>query len=193
MEEKDFEEMRAQIAILKEKLNEQEIVSDRLVKQSMRDKVDVIKKMQRKQFGLALFACIIFPILHFGANLSWPLVIASDILMVFCVLATWYVNRPINDPTIYAKDVATTAGIFAKVKRQYQQWICYWAPSLCIPWIAWYAYDFLAGNPTIAEGNMGYFIVGWIVLCAGFGAIYGYQQHKKAVNACQEIIEQLSA
>lgn len=191
MEEKDFEEMRAQIAMLKEKLNHQDIVSDRLIKQSMRDKVNIIKRQQMRHFSLAIVACLLFPFMHYFIGLTWPFVIVSMLLMVFCVLATWYVNKPINDPGIYTMNVAATQQIFAKAKQQYHDWLVYWTPALCIPWISWYCYE--CSSLEVFSGTMVWVMCIYIWVCAGIGFLCGYSMHRKAVRAMQDIIDQLQA
>lgn len=191
MEEKEFEEMRAQIAMLKEKLNHQDIVNDRLIKQSMRDKVSIIKRQQVRQFTMAILASLLIPMLHFTVGLSWPFVVVSVLLMIFCMVATWYINKPILDPAIYTMQVAAAQQLFAKAKQQYHDWLVYWTPTLCIPWISWYCYE--CSMSEVFSGRVVWAVCIYIWLCCGIGFLWGYSMHRKSVRAMQDIIDQLQA
>lgn len=189
MEAKELMEMREQLAFLKEKLEKQEIVNDKLIKNSMRDRVKDINLVARKQFICAAIACLIMPIDHYAFNLSWAFVIVTIIMMIGCVYATWKYNKPINDPQIFNQDVTTTLRTFVKVKQQHHNWIVYVTPSIIIPWILWFCYEYVTAMGY--EGRTMYYACAYISICGLLGFILGYKWHKKAVHAMQEIIDQL--
>ena len=62
MEEKNFEELRNQFAILKEQLNKQEIVNDRLLRETMKAKKKDINSTKNLEYGCVLFCLFILPL-----------------------------------------------------------------------------------------------------------------------------------
>ena len=62
MEEKNFEELRNQFAILKEQLNKQEIVNDRLLRETMKAKKRDINSSKNLEYGCVLFCLFILPL-----------------------------------------------------------------------------------------------------------------------------------
>ena len=63
-ENQELEEMRHQIAILHKKLDAQEIVNSRLMKNVLTHRIDIINRQTIGSYASALFTIIIFPILH---------------------------------------------------------------------------------------------------------------------------------
>ncbi|MBQ0056906.1 MAG: hypothetical protein KBT20_04535 [Bacteroidales bacterium] len=189
MEEKDFMEMRNQINLLKNKLNQQEIINNRLIKSSMRDKQ---QEINRKGIKTSIIAAIAIPLwigVHYATGISWALAIATSAMMIFCIAATWYCHYPINKAGLLSSDVKTVARAFAQVKHMYHIWITRFTPTLILPWLAWVCYEYQEVLPVPAEQK--YFLYAAILGGAFIGFLIGYRIHCKVVNACQEIIDQL--
>ena len=68
----ELEDMREQMSTLKKKLNQQEIVNDRLVRRSMKNEVNTIT---RRYTIVMILSVLTVPFLdrfeHFYANLRW--------------------------------------------------------------------------------------------------------------------------
>ena len=196
MEENDFMEMRAQVALLKEKLNQQDIVNDRLIRASMRDKQNEINRQGRFVIISSVFGVMLWILIyiqsnmgsHQGFGISLGLCIATCLMLVFCCAATWYCHRPINQVNLFSGDVKTVAQAFASVKRMYQIWITCFAPALIIPWLLWVCHDYAL----YLEGISIWAVYAIVLSGALVGFFVGYSRHRRVVNACQEIIDQLS-
>lgn len=67
----ELEEMRQQMAILKEKLNAQELVSDRLLRESMLGKMSFMKKYTWVSYFLLAFVCVVYYWMCSALHLSW--------------------------------------------------------------------------------------------------------------------------
>lgn len=189
MEEKDFKEMRNQINLLKDKLNHQEIVNNRLIKASMRNKQQEINRKGIKMSIIAVFAIPLWIGIHYTIGISWALAIATCAMMIFCIAATWYCHYPINKPDLFSRDVKTVASAFAQVKRMYHIWITRFAPTLILPWLAWVCYEYQEVLPVPAEQK--WFFYTTILGGALAGFLIGYRMHCKVVDACQEVIDKL--
>lgn len=189
MEEKDFMEMRNQINLLKGKLNQQEIVNNRLIRASMRDKQQEINRKAIKMSAIGVLAIPLWIGIHYTSGISWALALTTCAMMIFCIAATWYCHYPINKAGLFSGDVKTVANAFAQVKHMYHIWITRFAPTLILPWLAWVCYEYQEVLPFPTEQKwITYAIVLGGALC---GFLLGYNMHRKVVNTCQEVIDQL--
>ena len=87
----DFENMRQQMTTLKNKLNKQEIVNDRLIRRSMRDTAGNITR--RYYFIMALCLLMIpytYVVFVMSMELSLAFWIGTSIFMLVCGGATYY-------------------------------------------------------------------------------------------------------
>ena len=189
MEEKDFMEMRNQINLLKGKLNQQEIVNNRLIKASMRDKQQEINRKAIKMSAIGVLGIPLWIGIHYTSGISWALALTTCAMMIFCIAATWYCHYPINKSGLFSGDVKTVASAFAEVKHMYHIWITRFAPTLILPWLAWVCYEYQDVLPVPANQKW----IPYTIVLGGalFGFLIGYNMHRKVVNACQEVIDQL--
>ncbi len=185
----NFEEMRNQIALLKQKLDHQEIVNDHLLRETMRARVTAINKTKIFSFVCAAFCILLYPLLSMSGALGNAFVIATCVMMLFCSFATYYIHRPVDRMNLMTEDLATVAKVMAKFRRQYNQWLYYVTPSLFIPWLAWVVYEFAWKN---APDGMNHWLMALPLLVgAVIGLLIGYYMHRNTVNAAQKIIDQI--
>ncbi len=185
----NFEEMRNQIALLKEKLDRQEIVSDHLLRETMRTGVSAINKNKLLAYVCALLCLVLYPLLYVSGTFSNAFVIATCLMMLLCFVATYYIHRPVDRMNLMTEDLVTVARVMAKFRRQYDQWMYYVTPSLLIPWLSWAVYEFAWKN---APAGMNHWLMALPLLVgAGIGLLIGYYMHRNTVNAAQKIIDQI--
>ena len=190
MEEMDFMEMRNQINLLKDKLNQQEIVNNRLIRASMRNKQQEINRKAIKMSVVSALAVPLWIAIHYISGISWALALTTCAMMIFCIAATWYCHRPINKAGIFTSDVKTVANAFAEVKHMYHVWITRFTPTLLLPWLAWVCYEY---QEILPFNNEQLWITYTFILGgAAIGFLIGYRMHCKVVDACQEVIDQLN-
>jgi len=189
MEEKNFDEMRQQISILKNKLDNQEIVSDRLMRETMKVKVTDIDRTERMSYVAAIFCIVLYPLLAVTGILSWMFSIATCLMMLFCIVATIYIHRPIHKTNLMTSDLATVARVMDRFKKQYDGWLYYICPALLIPWLAIFCYDFVQSHSI--EGINPIWMCLPLIVGAAIGLIIGLRYHFRAVKAAKSIIEQI--
>lgn len=189
MEDKDFMEMRKQIAILNDKLNEQTIVNDRLIRASMRDGQQEINRQGWRQAVIAILAIPLWLLIYQMGTCSLALALVTAGMMIFSIAATWYCHRPVNHANLYTDDVASVAKAFASVKRMYHIWITRFAPAMLLPWLAWIMYEY-SHRLEIDEEHR-WAIYAMVITGALIGFLIGYSWHRKVVRKCQDVIDQL--
>lgn len=191
METINIEEMRNQIAILKNKLNEQEIVSDRLLRETMKTKVKTLNSLEYRSLACAVVAMFLFIPMHYDTNMSWAFCISTAIMMLFCFIATLYIYHPINKTDLMSADMATVAQIMARFRRQNSFWIRYITPTLIIPWLLWAVYEFAQANGVDLFSPLGAIVTLPLLIGAVIGGIIGFAWHRKAQSTALDIIKQI--
>lgn len=189
MEMNELQEMREQLNILRDKLNNQQIVNDRLLRETMKGKVSGINKNEIRVIALGSFCCLIYPLLHYTSGVSWTTVIATILLMVFTIGATIYIHRPLHQTDLMSADLASVARIMARFKNQYRQYLHVVCPIIITPWLAWFCYDYT--EVMGMQGASRWCVIGFLVCCGLCGFLIGYFWHRKTVNMAQDIIRQI--
>ena len=190
MEDMNYEEMRNQMAMLREHLDKQEIVSDRLLRDAMKTKTKDIKYTKQMVYGAAAACIIIYPLTTLSHIWSWPFALATCAMMIFCVLATYYIHKPVERLNYMTDDLATVARVMARFKKQYDDWLHYVTPALLIPWFTWACYEI--GWKNAPAGTNPWPIVIALLIGGCLGGVIGYLYHRKAVNAAQSVIDQIN-
>lgn len=138
MEELNFEEMRNQIAILKTKLDNQDIVNDRMMRNVISSKTNNMKRPIIVSILCALFVIIVAPI-SFRESLgtSWYFIIGTDVMMLYCILRESLFKRQLRDSDLMNSSLLEVAKRMAEFKKSYKR---YTLSNMCLllpAWIAW--------------------------------------------------------
>ncbi len=189
MEEMNFEEMRNQFAILKDQLNKQEIISDHLLRETMKAKKSAINSTKRMEYICVAICLILYPLLGFDNTISLAFIIATCLMVIVSAVATHYIHKPVDDLNFMRDDFTTVARVMAKFKKQYDQWLYYVTPALIIPWLCWVCYEFAWKNAP--EGVNPWFMTSALIVGVIIGGAIGLYYHFKAVNAAQDIMNQI--
>lgn len=189
MEDMNFEELRNQFAILKDQLKKQEIVSDHLIRETMKAKKSNINSTKRMCYACAVIAVLFTPMNFYSHAWSLPFCIVTCLMMLFCAVATYYIHRPVDKLNFMTDDFATVARVMAKFKKQYDMWLYYVTPVIVIPWLGWACYD--SAFKHAKEGMNPWSIVIAMIIGGSIGAAIGLYYHFKAVNAAKDIIKQI--
>lgn len=189
MEEMKFDEMRSQIAILKKKLNKQEIVNDRLLRETMRTKVNTINSVEVRCIFCAVLCILLYPQMRYFIRFSQVFCLVTCAMMLFCIIGTVYIHHPLHDRNLMSTDMKNVADVMSRFKHQYDMWLRYVTPTLLLPWITWVCYELVKTNPN-ADIPVAYIIAPPLIGCV-IGGIIGLRWHKKAVNAAEDIIREI--
>ena len=183
----DLENMRQQMTTLKNKLNQQEIVNDRLMRRSMRNEVNTITRRYYIIMAIGLFM-VPYGYWCFGklCGLSLLFWIVSSIFMLVCAGATYYTLRKINDPNLMNRNLVEARRKVASAKKFEANWLFFGIHAVIL-WLSWFLYETYQINGG-AYSN-GFFWGG----CIGgiIGAICGLSLNFKTQRQYQDIIDQI--
>ena len=187
MNEFELEDMRQQMQTLKKKLQQQEIVNDRLIRQSMKKNADNITRRYRVLIAVGLlmipYGYWAFVVLSGFSIAFW---IGSCLLMIACVAATYYNSRNVSEANLMHNSLVEVRKSMARAKKFDADWLYIGIPAVML-WFAWFIYEaYRVDGGTFGSGP---FWGGCIGGCVG--AIIGFRMHFKTQRQYQEIIDQI--
>ena len=183
----DLENMRQQMTTLKNKLNKQEIVNDRLVRRSMKNEVNTITRRYYIIMALGLF------MIPYGywcfvklCGLSVFFWIVTSIFMLICAGATYYTLRKINDPDMMNRNLVEARKRVASAKKFEANWLFFGIPAVVL-WMSWVLYEtYQLHGGAVSNGLFWGGCIGGII-----GAICGLSINFKTQRQYQDTIDQI--
>ena len=137
----ELEQLRSQVAEFKNRLEQQEIVSERLLKQAMTGHVSWIKQMSAwgGVVDLALVPLTVY-LLRSIVGVSWLPILAVCIVMVFEAFFNFWNVSTIRDKYLAANDVINTQHRLRTYKRREKLYFYIIVPFLLL-WLVWLFLD----------------------------------------------------
>ena len=180
----ELEDMRAQLALLKNKLDKEEIVNDRLLRETMKQKIDFINHKAFYNTSSSVIVIILAVVLFPLYGLSWWLVGYTVLMMLVCMLFTWIDHRGFT-PDLMNGDLLTAAKRMRKLKKDYQDWRYIGYPMVVV-WAVWLVWELLSRmtDRVMARGMVVGLIVGLVI-----GGLIGLKMKKNTLRRVDEIIE----
>ena len=183
----ELENMRQQMETLKKKLDQQEIVNDRMIRQSMEK---TASNISRRYNIIMILGILMVPyfywvfIKHCGFSMTFW--IASSVFMLVCVGATYYNSRNLNDSNMMTNNLVDVRRRMARAKKFDANWLYFGVPGVLI-FIGWFMYDvYQKNNDVLNDGLFWGGVVGGV-----FGTILGIKMHFKTQRQYQEIIDEI--
>ena len=178
-------EMQQQLKQLKEKLDSQKIVNDRLLQKSCNNSLNRLRSKSNLPilFGIA---AILMSASFVNIGLSWAFVIFTDVLMLVCIAATLLTNQHIPSMD---NDLVTSAEELRKYKKIHAEWIKFALPVLAV-WIGWLIWEAVK-----TEGLTGaplYGFLAGITVGIALGLVLGFKLRREQLNAADELLAQLT-
>ena len=182
----ELENMREQMATLKKKLDQQEIVNDRLIRHSMEKTAD---KISRRYYVIMGLCVLMIPYTYWAlvrlSGFSISFWIYTCFVMLVCLGATYYNSRNL-DMDMMDNSLVDVRRHMARAKKFDANWLFVGIP-LVIVFLGWFLYesyrihDYAISNGLFWGGCFG----------AVIGAIAGFSLHFKTQRQYQEIIDQI--
>lgn len=184
----ELEEMQSQLALLKQKLNKEEIVNDQLLRDVTRQRV---RRLNRNVWQEGI--CVVF-VMTFGnfvfrqMGCSWWFIAGTTVMMLICFLATFIPHRRVKESEIMQGDLLTVAKQVRRLRKLYDDWMRIDIPMVSV-WFIWFLVE-LYFQHTDSLFIFLFTAVGTLIGGVVGGSI-GWHQHKKYVREMDEIITQI--
>lgn len=182
----ELETMRAQIALLKEKLDKETIVSDKLLRDTMRHKARNINANAWVSVGASIF--VIFWALAFlpCEGFSWWFVGATILMMLVCDFFTWKYHKDVNAKTMNS-DLLTVAKVMKQLRDNYKKWLKY-SIGLIAVWFVWFAVEYCI---LLSDWRVALFMIIALLIGLAIGGFIGLKMHNSVIRNAEEIISQI--
>lgn len=183
-----FEEMRSQISILKEKLESENIINDRLIRKVMKFNFNRINRQAWTSIICSLFV-ILAAIFSFGKlGFSNYFRTFTVILMLICDYFTWKMHRNINRETMM-KNLKQVTVIIRKLKKDYLGWMKY-GIVIVLFWGSWLCTECIVNAPA-EDKTIGIIMSAGALAGLAIGAFVGLKMHRSVIRSCDEILGQI--
>lgn len=186
MNETQFEDMRNQLGTLKKKLDEQEIVNDRLIRRSMKQKANKISR----RYNIIMAVCILmipytYVVFTMKLGLSLAFWIGTSIFMLICGGATYYNSLNVTNANMMSRNLIEVGHRMARAKKFDANWLFFGIPAVIV-WLAWLVWELYQLDADAAR----YSLYG-VVCGAILGSIVGIKIHTRTLQQYQDIIDQI--
>ena len=172
----ELEELRSQVAEFKNRVEQQEIVSRRLLKEAMKGHVSWIKQMS---IWGSVGELVILPLLVYAlrsiVGVSWLPIIAVVLLLVGEAVFNFWNVSTIRDKHLAVDDVLSVQQRLITFKRRDKLYTFSILPFLFL-WFVWLLFDVYYGTDIpffpSSERNLVYFVAVVIILTVFFYVFY---------------------
>jgi glucan phosphoethanolaminetransferase (alkaline phosphatase superfamily) len=180
----ELEDMRQQMNTLKKKLDQQQIVNDHIIRQSMKKTANSIKTRYYAIMALSLLMIpYTYVILIERLGISFAFWIATAVFMLVCCGATYYNSLNVNIPNAMGRNLIEVSNRMARAKKLDANWLFFGIPAV-IAWLAWLTWESYQQDAESAHYMFYGTVCGAIV-----GSILGFSLHHKTQGQYQEIID----
>lgn len=176
-------QMRDQLQALRDKLDNQKIITSELLRKSYRSGLSSLKARSSLTYIFAILAMLCAPSFYKIGFSIW-FVCLTELLMLACIIATAMTNRYIPDMN---SDLVSAAEGLSKFKIKYVAWLKY-GIILMLFWIGWIIGEII-GRKSF-DGNEIYFICGAAIGLV-ISILAGFRIRRKIIESTEELLDQI--
>ena len=183
----ELQELREQLTLLNSKLEKQEIINDKLIRNSIRNK---ISNINRTGIIMTVCAAIATPIcafnFHYILHFSIALNIFTCVFMVIAIAYTIWSHKGLNNNLLNG-DLITASEAVLRTRKRYKQWYYFSYPWFAV-WLCWFGWELY----TKAESFE--ILIACIIGCLVgglIGGIWGIRQRNKIYKNIDDILAQI--
>jgi hypothetical protein len=186
----ELEQMRTQIGMLKQKLEQQAIVNDTHIRNSMKSKISDLNRTIGATIFAGIFAVIFAPMTFFIQGCSLTFIIATAVMLAVCLGLT--IVQKINlgkMMDLSQGNLVETAEKLSKVRTHYKEWYKIAIPMILV-WGGWMIYEMVNTIGIESPTAIGFYCGAGVGLL--IGGIIGARINRKVVRQANEILAQIN-
>lgn len=185
----ELEQMRSQIGMLKEKLEQQTIVNEMHIRNSMKSKISDLNRTVLGTIFVGIFAVIFAPMTFYIQGCSLLFVIGTAVMLAVCLGLTIAQKINLSRMTdLLQSNLVETAEKLNKTRTHYKEWYRIAIPMILV-WVGWMIYEMVNTIGIESPTAIGFYCgagVGLII-----GGIIGSRINRKVVRQANEILAQI--
>lgn len=181
----EFEQMREQIALLKEKLLRQQIISERAIIEAAQKGISKLNKAGTKWGIFGIFAVVYCTFAFHRFGFSDGFVIGTAIMLAICAAVTIYAHLGIRSIDVANGNLVDISQRLIRFRKIYSRYHLYAVPMVLV-WCYFFYYD----AQRMLEYAEGFLIAG----CVGgvIGAIIGLKAHFKVIRDTDKVLKNIN-
>lgn len=180
--------MKAQLELLKEKLEKQEIVKEQHLRKAIKGKLGEVNRIAVRMMVVGLFAIIycLWMLNHYGY--SAYLQVGTFVMLFISVSATYVQHKNLLKAKELSADLIKETYDLMKLKKRYAQWLWFAIPMVLL-WVMAICYETLYIVPMkeIATSLIIGLLAGVVI-----GGIVGLKIHFRTVKKIDEMLSQIN-
>jgi hypothetical protein len=185
----ELEQMRSQIGMLKQKLEQQAIVNDTHIRNSMRSKISDLNRTVLGTIFAGIFAVIFAPMTFYIQGCSLLFVIGTTVMLAVCLGLTIAQKINLGRMTdLSQSNLVETAEKLNKTRTHYKEWYRIAIPMLLV-WVGWMIYEMVNTIGIESPTAIGFYCGAGVGLL--IGGIIGSRINRKVVRQANEILAQI--
>ena len=185
----ELEQMRSQIGMLKEKLEQQTILNDRHIHNSMKSKISGLNRTVGATIFAGIFAVLFAPMTFHIQGCSLSFVITTALMLALCLALTIIQKVRLGEMKDLSQgNLIETAERLSKIRTHYKEWYKIAIPMILL-WVGWMVYEMVQAIGLESPTAIGFYCgagVGLII-----GGIIGASINRKVVREANEILAQI--
>ena len=183
----ELEQLRSQVAEFKNRLEQQEIVSERLLKQAMSGHVSWFKKLNvwADVVGLCFMPLVALFMREIGS--SWAPFITLLVILIGELIFNIWNTRSISSQHLMSNDVMTSRQRLLRFKQR-EQWQTVIEVPMIVLWLVWQYFD-VAGSTSHNQTEMTVWFISVLVMGLAIGFYLYYREMRSLSKAIKDIDE----
>lgn len=180
-EYKELDELREQIALLKDKLQHQQIVSERAIQQAAQAGIGKLNRQGVIMTAFALFAVVYCSWAFHRFGFSDGFVIGTTIFLGVCALVTAYAHLKLRSIDVASGNLVEIASRLVSFRKIYSHWHIFAIPALLV-WCYFLYWD----AQRMLDNPEGFLLAG----CVGgvIGGIIGLKKHFAIMRETDKVL-----
>ena len=185
----ELEQMRSQIGMLKQKLEQQAIVNDTHIRNSMKSKISDLNRTVLGTIFAGIFAVIFAPMTFYIQGCSLLFVIGTAVMLAVCLGLTIAQKINLSRMTdLSQSNLVETAEKLNKTRTHYKEWYRIAIPMILV-WVGWMIYEMVNAIGIESPTAIGFYCGAGVGLL--IGGIIGSRINRKVVRQANEILAQI--
>ena len=185
----ELEEMRAQLGMLKDKLEKQTIINETHIRNSMKSKMSDINKTVTGTIIAGVFALCYCTWFFYWQDFSLAFVLATFVMLAVCLGITIAPRVILGKMDFSQGNLVETAEKLSKIKKHYQDWYKIAIPMIIV-WFGWMIYEMLSIHGMESPMAIGFCcgaLIGGVI-----GGILGMRINLKVARKATVILDQIA-
>ena len=181
----DIYEMKQQMELLKNKLDKQIIINDKMIQNAIKGSLNKINMHGRLTLILGIAVALFTPLYFYNMDFSILFCAGTFLMLAFTSFKTWAYHKEVWSIDLSAESLLEIGNKVATHKKRYENWKRFGYPMLFV-WILALGYE---GYQVAGEHYL-YFMTG-AAFGGIIGGIFGTRMNKRLIRQAEDLLKEI--